>query len=788
MEAANPARHDLLQVLDTRDIIDLETASAHLIGADVHIWGPSGKLTGAKASNVPLSWEEIVTAVGNGEFIRCGISGSDYCLAPIVLDGELPAAIVAGPFSGVEDGYRAVCSFLAALGRIISSMIAASWHNLDLYRQAESDLRFKVNELSYLFEISKSLHGQLDFEENSNCFLRKVMEFSGASTGVIMLLDEEKQIIRHLASAGCSPMVRSIELSPGEDLSGHVIETGEYGVIADMNESEFPLRDDFRFSLGKTVSIISVPLKIEGRSLGVLHLGYREMHYPVAEEINLLTVVAHEAAVVIEHGRLFKEVSRLAVTDGLTRLNNHRYLQQRLDEELERAKRFQRPLSVLMLDIDHFKRYNDRFGHLAGDILLKRLSGLLESSTRSMDILARYGGEEFCIVLPETGVAEAELVAERIRREVRETLHYHNQEDGSEGKVTVSIGISTFPSDGQSKTMLLSNSDKALYRAKQNGRNRVVVASRLSKDLIEGVADAFRGASESEQGDGRKVSFLGRYKVHLIVLVALVNLFAQFVFRYSYNDLEAMPYIYLHAVMELYSVAVGVIIFYIAFSAAKRTGDNRLSMLGKAFLMMSVLDLLHLMTFPGGIGIMSEGSNGMTIALWICSRLAGVVMITAAVFMPRRRNHHLLIESSVQESLWPILIALLIYLTMERFALLRPFAYTLGKSVGEAAIYMEVIIAFFYTIAALGFIRLYRQGGGTLMLMFIIGMLSMVFSAASVIIMLGTHNLLAHVYKSLAYLVILAGFWLLERAGVMEPDTVAHDAVSGRLKIENREL
>jgi diguanylate cyclase (GGDEF)-like protein len=776
MEAANSARYDLLQIFNTQDIIDLERASAHLIGADIHIWGPSGSISGTGIDNTTISWEEIVAAVGDGNFIRCGISGRDYCLAPIMLKDKLLAAILAGPFDAMEDDWRAASSFLTALSRIVSNIIAASRRNFDLYQQAEADLHLKVKELSYLFETSKSLHGQLDFEENSNCFLHKVMEFSGAKTGIIMILDEEKQIIRHLASAGCSPMIRSMELSPGEDLSGKIIETGEYGIIADMNESELPERDDFRFSLGKTVTIISIPLKVEGRSLGVLHLGYRQKYDPSTEEINLLTVVAHEAAVVIEHGRLFKEVSRLAITDGLTRLNNHRYLQQRLDGELERAKRFQRPLSVLMLDIDHFKRYNDRFGHLAGDILLKRLSRLLENNTRSIDILARYGGEEFCVVLPETSVAEAELVAERIRREVRETLHYHNQEDGSEGKVTISIGISTFPTDGSNKTMLLAASDKALYRAKQTGRNRVVLASRLSKDLIEGVADAFSGVSETQQDSEVKDSFLNRYKVHLIVLVAMINLFSQFIFRYSYNDLSGMPYLYLHTVMELYSSAVGVIIFYIAFSAARRTGDSRLSLLGKAFLVMALLDLLHLMTFPGGISILSQGNDGMTIGLWICSRLIGAFMIITAVFMPKRRDY-LLVENPLQEALLPILIALLLYLLLESFAQLRPFTYIPGKSAGEPAMYMEAIIAFLYVVAALGFMKLHRQGGGSLMLMFIIGMFAMAFSAVSVVTMLGTHNLLAHVYKSLACLIILAGFWLLERASALESGTAT--AISG---------
>ncbi len=171
MGAANFARYDLLQIFDMRDIIELEKASAHLIGADVHIWSTSGSISGVGADNISISWEEIVAAVGDGNFIRCGISGRDYCLAPVMLEERLLAAILAGPFDTVENDCRAVSSFLAALSRIVSNIIAASRRDFDLYQQAEADLNLKVKELSYLFEISKSLHGQLDFEENSIRFL-----------------------------------------------------------------------------------------------------------------------------------------------------------------------------------------------------------------------------------------------------------------------------------------------------------------------------------------------------------------------------------------------------------------------------------------------------------------------------------------------------------------------------------------------------------------------------------------------------------------------------------------
>ena len=163
----------------------------------------------------------------------------------------------------------------------------------------------------------------------------------------------------------------------------------------------------------------------------------------------------------------------LAIRDGLTGLFNHRHFKDVLQREITRAERYDRPLCMLMLDVDHFKNYNDTHGHPAGDEVLKTLSDIITTRLRDVDTSARYGGEEFAVLLPETGRKAGTLVAEDIRAQV-ENYPFQGRESQPFGKVTVSLGVAEFPSDSEDAVSLVEKSDEALYRAKSEGRNRVV--------------------------------------------------------------------------------------------------------------------------------------------------------------------------------------------------------------------------------------------------------------------------------------------------------------------------
>ena len=170
-------------------------------------------------------------------------------------------------------------------------------------------------------------------------------------------------------------------------------------------------------------------------------------------------------------GEFYKELSR---KDGLTNLYNHRFFHQLLETEVARALRYNRVVSLLMIDIDNFKRFNDSHGHPAGDVALKQLSRLLREGSRSCDFVARYGGEEFAIIAPEASPDSARRMAERLRTMVDEA-HFEGEEAMPGGRLAISIGVATVPTQAQDKCELVERADQALYRAKALGRNRVVV-------------------------------------------------------------------------------------------------------------------------------------------------------------------------------------------------------------------------------------------------------------------------------------------------------------------------
>ena len=172
----------------------------------------------------------------------------------------------------------------------------------------------------------------------------------------------------------------------------------------------------------------------------------------------------------LEHAR----TRRLASTDGLTGVYNHRTFQERLSQEIARADRYSRPLSVLMIDVDHFKVYNDTYGHPQGDIVLQDLARLLQEMSRTSDTVARWGGEEFAIILPETDSVGAQKIGQRLCEQV-ERYPFPGQELMPGGTLTISIGVATYASASR-KEVLLQAADTALYTAKREGRNRVCVA------------------------------------------------------------------------------------------------------------------------------------------------------------------------------------------------------------------------------------------------------------------------------------------------------------------------
>ena len=221
-----------------------------------------------------------------------------------------------------------------------------------------------------------------------------------------------------------------------------------------------------------------MPMVNKGRLIGILALGHKRRRAPYSrDDIDLLTKVSGELAGTMANAQLYTMAKDQVHIDDLTGLLSHGYFHKRIDEEIARCSRFGNIFSVLFLDVDLFKSYNDAFGHLAGDDILKEISRLIRASIRSIDIPCRYGGDEFAVVLPESPLDDAYNVAERIRKKIESEM------DSKGIAITCSIGVASWPTSGAAKESLLMSVDSALYLSKQAGRNRVSLASAVMSVL-----------------------------------------------------------------------------------------------------------------------------------------------------------------------------------------------------------------------------------------------------------------------------------------------------------------
>jgi len=227
----------------------------------------------------------------------------------------------------------------------------------------------------------------------------------------------------------------------------------------------------------KTKSLLCMPLKLKDKTIGVINLSDKENKKVFTEaDMNFLTSFANLASLVIERTWTMERYSfleQLSVTDSLTGLYNRRFMRNRLEEEISRSSRHGLNISVIFMDLDYFKTYNDLCGHLEGDKALQKTAEIMKAMVRDMDIVIRYGGEEFFIILPDTAKSEAIVAAERIRREIEKET-FPCEENLPLGRLTASFGIASFPEDGDTFTTLIHSADMAMYKAKAEGRNRIV--------------------------------------------------------------------------------------------------------------------------------------------------------------------------------------------------------------------------------------------------------------------------------------------------------------------------
>jgi len=347
----------------------------------------------------------------------------------------------------------------------------------DLQREVER-LRGELQHRSDLAESLKHFLDRISSREPDQTYvaiLTHAKSLLRAERASLMVLDEDANELVLRAAIGLSiPREEVGRPRLGEGIAGQVVESGRPMVVANAASIGLFVAQGKRDY--KTGSFISYPITMRGRKIGVLNVTDKMTGEAFDDvDLSLLELVGPQIAIALERAEWQDRATQfqlMSITDPLTGLLNRRYLEERLTEELNRSTRYNYSMSCLMIDIDDFKNYNDLNGHQAGDAALKITAHGLKAALRSADIACRYGGEEFCILLPQTSLTEAGVIAERMRQRVAETDYPYGKTQPL-GVVSISVGISTFARDLDTAEKVISAADRALYNAKSQGKNRI---------------------------------------------------------------------------------------------------------------------------------------------------------------------------------------------------------------------------------------------------------------------------------------------------------------------------
>lgn len=342
------------------------------------------------------------------------------------------------------------------------------------FEVAESNPEAQIKALKDLIEVAGAVVSTLDIDTVLQAVLTSAMRFAETPAGSVALLDEERSEICLVAHEGLSAdFVKSerCKIVPG-GFTEQALEKCEMILIEEIPyEPLFKAKNPMMLKEG-IQSIICTPIILKEKAVGILYLDDFVQRSYDRDRLKLLSVFTSFAAVAIENAKLHNSTRLLAITDCLTGLYNFRYFMQVFKQEINRAERYVKPLSILMMDVDNFKKFNDEHGHSNGDRVLLKVGEIIRNSLRKVDFAFRYGGEEFAILLPETDLESACLLGERLRRAIEEETIGAFSAVTSRG-ITVSIGVAAYPRDGATLDLLFKHVDEQLYRAKTLGKNRL---------------------------------------------------------------------------------------------------------------------------------------------------------------------------------------------------------------------------------------------------------------------------------------------------------------------------
>ena len=362
--------------------------------------------------------------------------------------------------------------------------------------QTEESLKYKI-ELENKSRIIKRMNEELTEAFNTTALLYSVSQYLNSVLDlkelvtIVQIIFEEKfkcqqyflalvdrhgtglTINSHKGLPMLSTATDNLHLAAGEGLAGMTAVKQRIYHLDDI--SHHPQVGIELTNLEKTLNgaVMSLPLVVRGQLIGVLIVSRSEQNSFLPTDRQSLEAIANQIAVAFDRCELYTKTRELSVTDDLTGIANRRHFQQMMTMEFKRAERYKRHLSLLMIDADHFKLFNDTYGHLAGDDMLKRMAQLIRKNLREVDILARYGGEEFIVLLTDTALTDAVTVANKLRELLKANLRIDTAHQNQPHHVSISVGVSAYPDCANSTEDLIHTADMALYTAKSRGRDCV---------------------------------------------------------------------------------------------------------------------------------------------------------------------------------------------------------------------------------------------------------------------------------------------------------------------------
>jgi diguanylate cyclase (GGDEF)-like protein len=346
---------------------------------------------------------------------------------------------------------------------LFSTQASMALENARLY----SLERRRAEQLEAINAVARQTTALLELDELLTVVCRLLLEWFRIDHVAVLIAEGESLRVRAFEGRLTPSVAMGAQLAPGAGLAARALVTGRSVIENDISKVE-----GYIAGFVETQSEMCVPLIFFGEKLGVLALDSARKNAFDEEDQQPLESVADICAAAMQNANYFDRMKQLAYVDGLTGIHNRRFFEMRITEELERAARFQGRMSVIMVDIDNFKKLNDEFGHLLGDEVLRSVSTILKQQLRKMDLVCRYGGEEFAIVAPETSGENAMRVADKLRRHIE-----NHSFPGVPRPVTISCGVAEYPTQGITRDEVVAAADAALYLAKQAGRNRIIAAT-----------------------------------------------------------------------------------------------------------------------------------------------------------------------------------------------------------------------------------------------------------------------------------------------------------------------